>query len=272
MGTAASCHSVQCGHDRPRSPRRSPPLLAEQLRRDPARPLVTFYDDATGERVELSVTTYANWVAKTAGLLQDELDARARRHRAGRPAHALARPGLAGRRLVAWGSRVTDDRDAGRRGRPRGVRARRGGRARRRGRAVPVVALSLLPLGARFATALPAGCRRLRRRRAGASPTRSRPTTRPRATTCLAWTRPATRSQAALSTRAAEDAAVAGSGRLLTDVNPAAAPGSAPARAAARRRRHGLGARTPTRRGWARPARRRARDRRARRAGQPPRS
>ncbi len=36
---------------------------------------MTFYDDATGERVELSVATYANWVAKTAGLAQDELDA-----------------------------------------------------------------------------------------------------------------------------------------------------------------------------------------------------
>jgi uncharacterized protein (TIGR03089 family) len=35
--------------------------------------MVTYYDDATGERVELSVATYANWVAKTANLLQDEL-------------------------------------------------------------------------------------------------------------------------------------------------------------------------------------------------------
>ncbi|BFO22122.1 hypothetical protein SHKM778_85100 [Streptomyces sp. KM77-8] len=34
---------------------------------------MTFYDDATGERVELSVATFANWVAKTANLLQDEL-------------------------------------------------------------------------------------------------------------------------------------------------------------------------------------------------------
>lgn len=48
-------------------------VLAATLRRDPSRPLVTFYDDETGERVELSVTTYANWVAKTAGLVEDEL-------------------------------------------------------------------------------------------------------------------------------------------------------------------------------------------------------
>lgn len=36
-----------------------------------ARPLVTFYDDATGERIELSTTTFGNWVAKTAGLLDE---------------------------------------------------------------------------------------------------------------------------------------------------------------------------------------------------------
>ncbi len=49
-------------------------VLAERLRREPGRPLVTFYDDATGERVELSVTTYANWVAKAGSLLVDELE------------------------------------------------------------------------------------------------------------------------------------------------------------------------------------------------------
>ncbi|MEU6853175.1 TIGR03089 family protein [Actinacidiphila alni] len=50
-------------------------MLDAALRGDPGRPLVTFYDDATGERVELSVATFANWVAKTANLLQDELNA-----------------------------------------------------------------------------------------------------------------------------------------------------------------------------------------------------
>ncbi|WP_299541923.1 TIGR03089 family protein [uncultured Streptomyces sp.] len=48
-------------------------LLRSALTTDPARPLVTFYDDATGERVELSVVTFANWVAKTANLLQGDL-------------------------------------------------------------------------------------------------------------------------------------------------------------------------------------------------------
>ncbi|MEV1022429.1 TIGR03089 family protein [Streptomyces sp. NPDC050264] len=49
-------------------------LLQAALAADPGRPLVTFYDDATGERVELSVATFANWVAKTANLLQGELN------------------------------------------------------------------------------------------------------------------------------------------------------------------------------------------------------
>jgi len=49
-------------------------LLAATVRRDPAGPLLTYYDDATGERTELSATTLANWVAKTANLLQDEFD------------------------------------------------------------------------------------------------------------------------------------------------------------------------------------------------------
>ncbi|NSC22065.1 TIGR03089 family protein [Streptomyces albus subsp. chlorinus] len=50
-------------------------LLHSALADDPSRPLVTYYDDATGERVELSVATFANWVAKTANLLQDEFSA-----------------------------------------------------------------------------------------------------------------------------------------------------------------------------------------------------
>jgi uncharacterized protein (TIGR03089 family) len=49
-------------------------LLAGAVRRSPAAPLVTWYDDTTGDRVELSAATLANWVAKTANLLQDEFD------------------------------------------------------------------------------------------------------------------------------------------------------------------------------------------------------
>jgi uncharacterized protein (TIGR03089 family) len=38
---------------------------------NPARPLLTYYDDATGERTELSVATLANWIDKTANLIVD---------------------------------------------------------------------------------------------------------------------------------------------------------------------------------------------------------
>jgi len=50
-------------------------LLRAAVVADAARPLVTYYDDATGERVELSAATFDNWVAKTANLLQDGLAA-----------------------------------------------------------------------------------------------------------------------------------------------------------------------------------------------------
>lgn len=57
----------------------APGTPAELLRRrvadDPSRPLVTFYDDASGERVELSARTFGNWVAKTANFLVDGLAA-----------------------------------------------------------------------------------------------------------------------------------------------------------------------------------------------------
>ena len=42
---------------------------------NPAGPRITYYDDATGERIELSTATLANWAAKTANLLRDELGA-----------------------------------------------------------------------------------------------------------------------------------------------------------------------------------------------------
>jgi uncharacterized protein (TIGR03089 family) len=49
-------------------------LLAARVRDAGPAPLVTFYDDVSGERTELSATTLANWVAKTANLLADEFD------------------------------------------------------------------------------------------------------------------------------------------------------------------------------------------------------
>lgn len=49
-------------------------LTAALLDATSARPLITFYDDTTGERIELSGITTANWAAKTANLLRDECD------------------------------------------------------------------------------------------------------------------------------------------------------------------------------------------------------
>ena len=52
-------------------------LVTERLRRrvrtQGPEPLVTFYDLSSGERTELSATTFANWADKTSNLLVDEL-------------------------------------------------------------------------------------------------------------------------------------------------------------------------------------------------------
>jgi uncharacterized protein (TIGR03089 family) len=50
-------------------------LLATTVAADPTRPLLTYYDDSTGERTELSGATLANWVAKTANLVVDGVGA-----------------------------------------------------------------------------------------------------------------------------------------------------------------------------------------------------
>jgi uncharacterized protein (TIGR03089 family) len=47
-------------------------LFIGTVARDPTRPLLTFYDDATGERTELSPATLGNWVAKTANMIVDD--------------------------------------------------------------------------------------------------------------------------------------------------------------------------------------------------------
>ena len=48
-------------------------LFSELLAAQPSRPFVTYYDESTGERAELSARSLANWVAKTHHLLGDEL-------------------------------------------------------------------------------------------------------------------------------------------------------------------------------------------------------
>ncbi|MDR7301316.1 TIGR03089 family protein [Haloactinomyces albus] len=82
-------------------------LLAPMLNTGSPRPLITHYDDATGARVELSRITVANWAAKTANWLVDELDVEP-----GTPV-AVSLPAhwqTAGILLGAWwcGAQVTD--------------------------------------------------------------------------------------------------------------------------------------------------------------------
>ncbi|MDL5157209.1 TIGR03089 family protein [Actinomycetospora termitidis] len=83
-------------------------LLAPVLAADARRPLITFYDDASGERLEFSGETLANWVAKTANLLRDECDVESgTRVAVALPAHWQKAVALLG----AWwvGAHVTDD-------------------------------------------------------------------------------------------------------------------------------------------------------------------
>jgi uncharacterized protein (TIGR03089 family) len=74
---------------------------------DPSQPLITYYDLSTGERVELSTTTTANWVAKTSNFLVDELDVEpGTRIRIGLPSHWLTMVWI----LSAWnvGAAIVD--------------------------------------------------------------------------------------------------------------------------------------------------------------------
>jgi uncharacterized protein (TIGR03089 family) len=74
----------------------SPETLFAAVRADDsARALVTFYDDATGERMELSAASLGNWVTKTHFLLLDELGL-------GPGARALVDLPLHWQRLVVW--------------------------------------------------------------------------------------------------------------------------------------------------------------------------
>ena len=133
------------------APSTFPALLAGLLERAPGRPLLTAYDDATGERVELSVATYANWVAKTANLLVDEylLDAGDTIHLA-LPTHWLG-PVFLG---AAWtaGIAVTIDPEE-----PVHLVVSGPDAAAHADRDLPVLACSLLPFAVRFADRLPVG-------------------------------------------------------------------------------------------------------------------
>lgn len=129
--------------------------LGRQVERAGGDPLVTFYDEATGERVELSATTYANWVAKTASLLQDELDVeKGDEVVVDLPVHWLATVWLGA--VWALGAVATDATDDVSVRRAAVVVAGPDTLAERTEQAAGhVVGCSLLPMGARFSTPPP---------------------------------------------------------------------------------------------------------------------
>src|SRR4051794_20292271 len=130
-------------------------VLERQLKSNPGRPFLTFYDERTGERVELSVTTYANWVAKTASLLVEEHDLeRAEVLVVDLPTHWLG-PVFLGAAWLAGLAVAFPDADAT----PAAVVCGPAGLATWGDRAgeVPVLACSLLPMGVRFSDPLPPG-------------------------------------------------------------------------------------------------------------------
>jgi uncharacterized protein (TIGR03089 family) len=133
-----------------------PQVMTRLLAADPGRPLVTFYDDATGERTELSVTTWANWVAKVASLLDDELEVEhGSRLLVDLPPHWLGTVVLGAAWAcgveVVWDGAVSGDADAVVTG-PDGLE-RWSAEADR----IPVVASALLPLAGPFADGVPVG-------------------------------------------------------------------------------------------------------------------
>jgi len=194
-----------------------PEVLSRLLASDPGRPLVTFYDDATGERTELSVTTWATWVAKVSSLLADELDVvHGSRLLVDLPAHWLGTVVLG----AAWacGIEVVWDGDAdavatGPDGLERwAVEAER----------IPVVATALQPLAGRFPYGVPDGVHDL------GVEVWSQPDA------FVAWQQPvdddlavAGTTQAELWNSAAAGKHLTGGGRLLSEANPASPPGIA---------------------------------------------
>ncbi|CAN5173016.1 TIGR03089 family protein [soil metagenome] len=112
---------------------------------------MTFYDEATSERVELSVTTWANWVAKASGLMADLDLERGMRLRIDLPTHWLSTVFLGAAWNLGLAVSDTDDPDAVVCG-PAGLERWAGSTS-----SIAVLACSLRPLGARFTDALPSG-------------------------------------------------------------------------------------------------------------------
>lgn len=197
-------------------------VLGGRLRTDPGQPLVTFYDERTGERVELSATTYGNWVAKTASLLVDEHDLeRGQRLALDLPAHWLG-PVFLG---AAWTAGLVvvgpdDDADA--------VVCGPGSLERWAPHAadLPVLACSLLPLGVRFADGVPPGVHDVGVE-VWSQPDAFMPYDPPAADDPATSGSYSEHTQAETWRAAAAGRLVSVGGRLLSEANPASPPGLA---------------------------------------------
>ncbi len=198
-------------------------VMARQLRADSARPLVTFYDEATGERVELSVTTYANWVAKAGSLLTEEHELeRGQSLCIDLPAHWLG-PVFLG---AAWtaGLVVTGPDDPS----PDAVVC--GPRTLDRwgpvAGDVPVLACSLLPLGVRFRDPIPADVHDVGVE-VWSQPDAYTPWDPPGPDDAATGPSYGGHTQGELWTAAAAGSLLTDGGRLLSEANPASPPGVA---------------------------------------------
>ena len=201
-------------------------VLARLQRADSSRPLVTFYDEATGERVELSVTTYANWVAKAASLLAEEHDLeRGATLCVDLPTHWLG-PVFLG---AAWtvGLVVTGPDDVGD-GQPGAVVCGPASLERwaQVAAEVPVLACSLLPLGVRFTDPLPPGVHDVGVE-VWSQPDAFSPGDPPTADDLATGMSYGAATHEQLWSAAAAGSLVTDGGRLLSEANPASPPGVA---------------------------------------------
>jgi uncharacterized protein (TIGR03089 family) len=193
-----------------------PALVSELLRADPGRPLVTFYDDATGERTELSVATWANWIAKTSSLLVEELDlSRGEKIHLDLPTHWLG-PVFLGAAWTVGLVVVPDPTEAD------VIVSGPDRLAEHAARGIEVIGCALLPMGVRFRDDIPAGVRDF------GIEVWSQPDS------FLPYDPPSADDEALpgvthceLLTLTATDAILADGGRLLTTANPASPSGLA---------------------------------------------
>lgn len=198
--------------------------LTDLLRRSPGEPLVTFYDHESGERVEISVVTYANWVAKVSSLLVDELDLeRGQRLRVDLPTHWLG-PVFVGAAWTVGLVLEVEESD----GLPDAVVCGPDTLDRWAEHAddVAVLACSLLPLGVRFRDGVPAGVHDVGIEVWG-QPDSFIPWDPPSADDPALADADGTLSQAHVMEAAAAGSLLTDGGRLLTVANPASPPGLA---------------------------------------------